>query len=104
MSRYGNFEILIAGLDVNKYDSLLDILLNTTSYVFHEDFVLMDRTWENWMENMISISKQYQNALFTLIRVDYEDDETTRVYFKNGKFQNANVRVVFDEFDEGKLL
>lgn len=104
MSRYGNFEILIDGLDDNEYDNLSDTLLNTTTYVFYEDFVIMDRAWENWMENMISVSKVYPNALFTLLRVDYEDNETTRVYFKNGKFQNANVRVVFDEFDEGKLL
>ena len=84
--------------------NFLDVFLNTTGYSLY-DFTLSGK-WYNFKEDMLEISKLYPDIVFQLDGVGEESGDVWRIYFKNGKHQNANtqVTVTHDGFDELKLV
>ena len=59
--------------------------------------------WYDWQKNMKEYSKEYPDTLFELSGEGEESGDIWRAYFKNGKMQYCQARIVFDEFDESKL-
>lgn len=58
-------------------------------------------SWRRFEEDMRALSARFPHALFTL---DEEGEYGYfRYFFKGGKMQNANARVVYDDFDPEKL-
>lgn len=58
--------------------------------------------WYNFDEELKSFSQYYPTVLFTLDIEDQYGDRYRNYYF-NGKVQNSEGRLVFDEFDENEL-
>lgn len=54
--------------------------------------------------DMINISKMYPDAVFRLEGKGEENSDMWVNYYKNGKVQECQARIVFDDFDESKLV
>lgn len=52
---------------------------------------------------MVEISKKYPSYIFEIWGDGEESDDHWKQYIQNGKTQNANLRFIWDEFDENKL-
>lgn len=59
--------------------------------------------WYDHEKDMKVLSKKFPSVLFTLYGEGEETGDIWRKYFLNGKIQVANVKMVFEEFDENKL-
>lgn len=60
--------------------------------------------WYEHEEDMIKVSKEYPDIVWILDGIGEEGLDLWRKYFYNGKIQRANTRVVYDEFDQNKLM
>lgn len=60
--------------------------------------------WYEHDEVMRNFSRKYPDILFLLEGVGEESEDIWKKYYKNGKCQIANVKFVFDEYDESKLV
>lgn len=58
--------------------------------------------WYDANDDLKEFSKKFPETVFQLDAVG-EDGERWRVYFKNGKCQEAPAIITFDEYDENKL-
>lgn len=73
------------------------------SYAIKDDGSTYDRVkWYDHVDDMKAFSRNYPDHLFILDGIG-EDSERFRIYFKNGKTQDAQPRTVYDDFDPGKL-
>ena len=59
--------------------------------------------WLDFESDMKKYSKNFPKVIFTLFQ-NCENGEKAMYFFKNGKMQNANVRLISDKFDEDKLV
>lgn len=61
-----------------------------------------DIKWYDFEDDLKEFSKIYPHIVFTLTR-EVETGDVQMFYFKDGKSQNANVKHVWDDYDESKL-
>ena len=59
--------------------------------------------WYEHEEEVAQFSKIYPDVLFELHGEGEESGDIWKKYFKNGKIQICNAKIIFDEFDESKL-
>jgi len=87
------------------FETFQTVFEEITGYFIEEDFTVPSCKWYNHEKDMLEISKLYPNAVWQLDGSGEEEGDVWRVYFKNGKKQDANtvVTVTHDEFDESKL-
>ena len=60
--------------------------------------------WYEHEEDMIALSLQYPNLIFLLEGSGEESGDMWKKYFKNGQMQIVNAKIIFDEFDESRLV
>jgi len=60
-------------------------------------------TWYEWKEDMKKLSTFHPDILFTLNGDGVETPDIWRAYFLGGKCQHEKAKIVFGEFDAGKL-
>ena len=60
--------------------------------------------WYNHEDDMKKFSKLYPELVFVLKGEGEESGDVWRKYFKNGKMHSCYVKLVFDDYDENKLL
>ena len=60
-------------------------------------------TWFYHEEDMVKLSTQFPELLFTLRGAGENHEDLWRKYFKNGLIQRAPAQIIFAEFDETKL-
>lgn len=60
--------------------------------------------WYSHEEDMLELSLKYPEVVFLLHGEGEENGDLWNMYFKNGKKQNCNAVVVYEEFDESKLI
>lgn len=58
--------------------------------------------WYDYKDNIAYISKSFPKALFIIDCVG-EDAEKWKTYIQNGKYQDAEAHITYDEFDPKKL-
>lgn len=111
MGYYTDFEIEVIpdeGVEVD-FDYLHFKLNKISEYVFsvsgNNGLRLGDSKWYNSKSDMSRLSEQFKNVLFIVNGEGEENGDIWKYYFKNGMFQDANVRVTYthDEFDSSKL-
>lgn len=59
--------------------------------------------WYDHEEDVSTFSKIYPDVIFELSGEGKESGDIWKKYFKNGKIQICNAKIIFDEFDESKL-
>lgn len=103
MGYYTRYELSILG---GHYDTLKEIIENDedTFYGIDENGEPVDCVkWYDHEKDMINVSKEYPELVFKLTGEGEEAGDLWHKYFKNGKKQVCEAKIVFDEFDESKL-
>lgn len=59
--------------------------------------------WYSFKKDMIEMSLEFKDVLFSLIRSGEESGDIEMCYFLNGGIQIEKARIVFNSFDEDKL-
>lgn len=59
--------------------------------------------WYNHMEDMLDLSKEFPNVLFTLSGDGEDSGDFWKKYFKGGKVQIAFGEITYADFDESLL-
>lgn len=80
--------------DFDNYDPITDCL----------EFSLNETSWYDHEEDMKVLSKNVPDVLFELYGEGQESGDLWYKYFKNGKMQYCPGKVVFDDYDESKLV
>lgn len=60
-------------------------------------------TWYDWEEDMILLSRKFNDVLFMLHGDGEDSEDLWDAYFLDGKIQVCPGRIVYDDFDPGKL-
>lgn len=63
-----------------------------------------DAKWYDHDTELKEFSRSYPDALFVLYGDGESGEDFWYSYFRDGKVQNAPVRLEFDEFEESKLV
>lgn len=103
MGYYTNFEIEVS----ERQTEILEEIRDNHDYIadmFDDSGVSFDEyKWYEHETDMIDISKEYPNVVFTLKGEGEESGDVWRKYFKNGKIQRCHAKITFDDYDESKL-
>lgn len=81
---------------------LITALNEVTGYDWEDDFFIEGK-WYDWKDDMVKVSGLFPDVLFVLEGAGEDSDDLWKAYFKNGKVQIENARIVYGEFDETKL-
>lgn len=60
--------------------------------------------WYSHEKDMIQLSLKYPEVVFLLCGEGEESGDLWNQYFKNGKKQDCFATIVYDDFDESKLI
>ena len=60
--------------------------------------------WYESNTDLINFSKKHPNAIFCLEGDGEDSDDNWKLYVKDGHTQECRAKMVFPEFDKGKLL
>ena len=60
--------------------------------------------WYNHAEDLKEFSKKHPDALFMLSGEGEESGDIWKRYFRNGKSQLCEAKIVFEDYDENKLV
>lgn len=60
--------------------------------------------WYSYREDMCSVSEKFPGILFSLWGDGEDRDDSWVEYYLDGKFQYCGSTLVYDEFDENKLI
>ena len=107
MGYYTDYELRIstqAECDISELGVNLSALLDkVTGYEWDGGLELSEVKWYNYDEDMIKISKQLPQILFTLEGDGEEHGDQWVTYYQNGKKQHVRANVTFEPFDPAKL-
>jgi hypothetical protein len=96
-----------ASVDAEVSEKILNRLEEISGYnvfdEYYQKFVLDDAKWYNQREDMLKLSEEFPDCLFTVNGVGEEHDDIWREFYLNGKFQKSYATLVFDYFDPLKL-
>lgn len=73
------------------------------AYGVRLDEEIWEITWYNNEKDVKELSKAFPDTVFLLERVGEEPGDLCQIYFKNGKMQVAQARIIYDDYDESKL-
>ena len=111
MGYYTKYQIFVKHHDIDMQAEVLDVIKEEL-YPFGGAYGINDPNggwgltidepckWYEFDKDMKEFSKKYPTILFTLKGEGEESGDLWIRYFKNGKVQVANARIVYPEFDE----
>ena len=67
------------------------------------DMELLNVKWYDHKDDMLKISKEYPDILFTVDGDGEDQGDVWREYYKNGRMQRVEPKVIWPEFDEDKF-
>lgn len=93
----------------NDYDANLELLLESESFCEYSPLISFmcgsrESKWYEHDDDMKKLSSKFPDKLFILSGHGEEDGDIWRKYYKNGKVQRVDAEIVFEEFDEDKLV
>ena len=99
MGYYTNYTVEVQGsIDTEKFKERFE---EVTGYAWaHLDNI----KWYYWVEDMKQLSKEFSDTLFIVYGEGEESGDIWKAYFKNGKQQVSKAQIVFEDFDETKLV
>lgn len=103
MGYYSNFELSVDNDDISIINDFVETC-EGASYALNPDGSCQDVSkWYSADDDLKEFSKKYPDVLFTLDVKGEEAGDIWRLYVKNGKCQLAQIKFIFDEYDESKL-
>lgn len=99
MGYYTTYEL---SWDDESFELPLDFQEETGLY--KEDNYSKYNTWLNSKDNMLALSEIYPDVLFTLDGYGDEYGDIWKEYYKDGKYYHSHARIVYDDYDETKLV
>lgn len=81
--------------------------IEETIYELNIDYPLIDEDSCKWYDHeadMLELSRRFPEELFELHGEGEEPGDIWIKYFKNGKMQSCFAKIIFDEFDEKKMI
>jgi len=104
MGYYTDYEIEVIddSVDINVFINEFE---KVTGYNIDSTLELNCEKWYSNHGDMLRLSKIFPDAIFKVSGVGEERGDEWVRYYKDGKSQNANIRLVrvMDDFDERKL-
>jgi len=100
MGYYTKHELeIISGNDnVTDYEKEIGEISEYGDSVFEESI-----KWHDCIKDMLEYSKKHPKTLFCITGEGEESGDLWKHYYLNGKMQNCEAKIVYDEFDETKL-
>lgn len=104
-----NYKLFYRYSDNNRQDCrtneevLVRFLDTITGYHWDSNFELYRVEWYDHHNHMLKLSEYYPELIFTLHGEGEEVNDLWKAYYKNGKYQEARVQIVYPEYDESKL-
>jgi len=89
--------------DGDKIAELDGVLTQVTGYNWKGLDIGDSVKWYDFDVDMRKISKMFPFTLFTLCGEGEESGDIWKAYYKDGKCQHVQAKVVFEEFDEERL-
>lgn len=59
--------------------------------------------WYSWRDDVATVSKLFPDVVIKISGEGEEAGDIWKAYFKNGKCQFTKAKLVFEDYDEGKL-
>ena len=87
--------------DIENTSEFAELFGNTTDYDIDE--IGSGIKWYEHETDMAAISTKYPDVIFTLKGIGEDEDTPWFMYFKNGKYYNAEVVLKVADFNESKL-
>ena len=81
-----------------------DIRKDDWGFGFYEINTEEPRKWYDFKRDMKNFSLKYKDVLFKTYGEGEENGDIWYRYFKNGKMQECFAKVVFEVYDESKLV
>lgn len=99
MGYYTRFELDIISGDDNKTDYLAEIGEMSGYGSIVDDLI----KWYDYHKDMLVYSLQHPDTVFQLCGEGEEAGDLWKCYYKNGKYQHCQGRIVYDELDMSLL-
>lgn len=106
MGYYTDYEVLVEGVESDEQlTEIVDCLNTITTYDWDESLEQYGVKWYDFNTDMLAVSEQFPDFIFTLSGDGEESGDIWRFYYKDGKVQKdaARVEVIYEPFDEAKL-
>lgn len=88
----------------NNKPEVIDAIHETTGYCESgSEGFYSDAKWYDWQNHLKIVSKKFPEELIRIEGEGEESGDIWKAYFKNGKMQYTEAKLVFEEFDEAKL-
>ena len=84
-------------LEMNTWEAIISSYVDYP-YMFEESV-----KWYDHRKDMIRVSKDYPDILFTLSGEGEEPEDLWKEYYLNGQYQEAKAVITFEDFHPGKL-
>lgn len=103
MGYYTDYEIKVIGGSVDN-TVFISKFKEVTGYPIGGDFCFTGK-WYNYHKDMLQLSELFSCTTFKFSCIGEDRGDEWCIYYKNGKFQNAELRIckTMDNFDESKL-
>lgn len=101
MGYYTNYVIELSDYDL--IDDIVNRLSEISGYNWDSSLIEFCK-WYDSEHDMCTLSKEFPDVIFTVYGDGESSDDIWCQYWKNGAMQNANRRIIYDEYDENKLI
>lgn len=106
MGYYTDFEITVTDVEGNELGEVPAALVSALMDMELDDFggnvFTGSLKWYDYGEDMVKLSKQFPDLLFTVEGHGESQDDIWRLYYQNGRFQGGNAEIVYPQLDEQK--
>lgn len=72
-------------------------------YYYDPQYIAFNAKWYDYDEEMLKISLENPDVLYTLEGKGEEFDDLWINYYKSGKSQHTRAQIIYEEFDENKM-
>lgn len=110
MGYYTRYKLTVVNQDHNQYALLTQFMATkpetSEGYEWREVFNMTSDNikWYSYRQDVLNLSVEYPDLVFKLHGDGEEPGDMWNHYFKNGLEQRCKVKIVYDEYDESKLV
>ena len=101
MGYYTNYSIELSNYD--DLDNIVKRLKEISGYNWDTSLIEFCK-WYDCEHDMWALSKEFPEVLFTISGNGEDIDDVWCQYWKNGKVQTAIRKIIYDKYDENKLV